>query len=77
MSTGDEKSAPTSVISSLSLSKGGGAIHDIGEKFNVNAATGASSMIVPILTTYTRSKMQPDLSLSYSSESGNGAFGLS
>jgi len=72
----DEKSSSTSVIPSISLPKGGGAIHDMGEKFNVNAATGTGSMTVPIFTTHARNKMQPDLSLSYSSGSGNGEFGL-
>lgn len=72
----DEKPTPTSALPSLSLPKGGGAIHDMGEKFNVNAATGTGSMTVPIITTHARNKMQPDLSLSYSSGSGNGEFGL-
>jgi hypothetical protein len=72
----DEKPAPKSTLPSLSLPKGGGAIHDMAEKFSVNAATGAGSMTVPILTTHGRSKMEPNLSVSYSSGSGNGAFGL-
>src|SRR5271165_603060 len=61
---------------SLSLPKGGGAIHGIGEKFSVNPANGTASFSVPIFTTPSRSKFYPQLSLSYDSGSGNGPFGL-
>src|SRR5579871_6223849 len=75
-STDDKSSSMESVIPSISVPKGGGAIHDMGEKFSVNAATGTGGMSIPILTTHARNKMQPDLSLSYSSGLGNGEFGL-
>ena len=35
---------------SISLPKGGGAIHGIGEKFAANPVTGTGSMSVPIAT---------------------------
>lgn len=48
---------------SISLSKGGGAIRGIGEKFAANPVTGTGSMTVPIATS--RSGVGPQLSLSY------------
>ncbi len=60
----------------LSLPKGGGAISDIGEKFDVNSVTGTASFSVPIPTSPSRSDFYPKLSLSYDSGSGNGPFGL-
>ncbi|HTC19970.1 MAG TPA: SpvB/TcaC N-terminal domain-containing protein, partial [bacterium] len=70
----DEKNfaaAPT-----LSLPKGGGAIRDIGEKFDVSPTTGTASFSVPIATSPGRSGFGPQLSLAYNSGSGNGPFGL-
>ena len=61
---------------SLSLPKGGGAIHGIGEKFGVNAATGTGSLSVPLALSPGRSGFTPQLSLSYDSGAGNGPFGL-
>jgi hypothetical protein len=61
---------------SLSLPKGGGAIHGIGEKFTANPVTGTGSLTVPIATSPGRSGFGPQLSLSYDSGSGNGPFGL-
>jgi len=60
----------------LSLPKGGGAISDIGEKFDVNSVTGTSSFTIPIPTSPSRSDFYPKLSLAYDSGSGNGPFGL-
>ncbi len=60
----------------ISLPKGGGAIRGIGEKFTANAATGTGSLIVPIALSAGRSGFGPQLSLSYDSGSGNGAFGI-
>ncbi len=60
----------------LSLPKGGGAISDIGEKFDVNSVTGTASFSVPVLTSPSRSDFYPKLSLSYDSGRGNGPFGL-
>ena len=64
-------SAPT-----VSLPKGGGAIHGMGEKFAANPVTGTGSMTIPIATSPGRSGFGPQLSLSYDSGAGNGPFGL-
>ena len=61
---------------SINLPKGGGAIHGIGEKFAANPVTGTGSMTVPIATSPGRSGFGPELSLSYDSGAGNGAFGF-
>ncbi len=61
---------------SITLPKGGGAIHGIGEKFAANPVTGTGSMSVPIATSPGRSGFSPQLSLSYDSGASNGAFGL-
>ena len=60
----------------LSLPKGGGAIHGMGEKFSANPVTGTGSMSVPITTSPGRSGFGPQLSLSYDSGAGNGPFGF-
>src|SRR5439155_13060616 len=60
----------------ISLSKGGGAIRGIGEKFAANPVTGTGSMTVPIATSPGRSGFGPQLTLSYDSGAGNGPFGL-
>ncbi|MGH7844098.1 MAG: SpvB/TcaC N-terminal domain-containing protein, partial [Candidatus Binatia bacterium] len=60
----------------LSLSKGGGAIRGIGEKFAANPVTGTGSLSVPIFTSPGRSGFGPQLSLSYDSGAGNGPFGF-
>lgn len=61
---------------SISLPKGGGAIRGIGEKFAANPVTGTGSMSIPIATSPGRSGFGPQLSLSYDSGAGNGAFGF-
>ncbi|MDQ6636058.1 MAG: toxin, partial [Gemmatimonadota bacterium] len=61
---------------SISLPKGGGAIRGIGEKFAANPVTGTGTMSVPIATSPGRSGFGPQLSLSYDSGAGNGAFGF-
>jgi len=57
---------------SISLSKGGGAIRGIVEKFGVNPVTGTGSLTIPIYTIPGRSGFGPQLSLSYDSGVGNG-----
>ncbi|MCT7952699.1 hypothetical protein NG798_23140 [Ancylothrix sp. C2] len=59
----------------LSLPKGGGAILGIGETFQANEFTGTSALSIPIPTTPCRG-FEPQLSIEYSSGSGNGIFGL-
>ncbi|WP_050787615.1 SpvB/TcaC N-terminal domain-containing protein [Rhodococcus jostii] len=60
----------------MSVPKGGGAIRGIGEKFSVNPATGTGSLSVPLVSTPGRSGFGPQLSLTYDSGAGNGAFGF-
>jgi hypothetical protein len=60
----------------VSLPKGGGAIRGIGEKFSANPVTGTASLSVPLALSPGRSGFGPQLSLSYDSGAGNGAFGL-
>ncbi len=71
-SDGEQKPATPSI----SLPKGGGAIRGIGEKFAANPVTGTGSMSVPLATSPGRSGFGPQLSLSYDSGAGNGAFGF-
>ncbi|NEQ05878.1 MAG: sugar-binding protein [Moorea sp. SIO4E2] len=59
----------------LSLPKGGGAIQGIGETFQANEFTGTAGLSIPIPTTPSRG-FEPQLSVQYSSGSGNGTFGL-
>ena len=61
---------------SVSLPKGGGAIQGIGEKFEVNPATGTGSLSIPIAMSPGRNGFSPALGLSYDSGGGNGPFGL-
>src|SRR5688500_15510597 len=64
------------VAPTISLPKGGGAIRGIGEKFGANPISGTGSLTVPIATSPGRSGFGPQLSLSYDSGAGNGAFGF-
>lgn len=70
-------SAPSVVVPpQISLPKGGGAIHGMGEKFGTNPVNGTGSLTIPITTSPGRSGFGPHLALSYDSGSGNGSFGL-
>jgi RHS repeat-associated protein len=60
----------------ISMPKGGGAIHGLGEKFAANPVMGTASMSIPIAISPGRSGFGPQLSLSYDSAAGNGIFGL-
>ncbi|MGI0487704.1 SpvB/TcaC N-terminal domain-containing protein [Pantanalinema rosaneae CENA516] len=60
----------------VSLPKGGGAIQGIGETFDINPVTGTGSLSIPIAVSPGRAGFAPQISLSYDSSSGNGAFGL-
>ncbi len=72
----EEKKSDIVAAPSITLPKGGGAIKGMGEKFAANPVTGTGSMSVPIATSPGRSGFGPQLSLSYDSGAGNGAFGL-
>lgn len=61
--------------SKLSLPKGGGAIQGMGETFQANEFSGTGNLSVPIFASPCRA-FTPQLSLSYSSGSGNGPWGM-
>jgi RHS repeat-associated protein len=61
-------------IPELSLPKTSGSIRGIGEKFNLNPATGSGRITIPISIAALRGA--PDLALSYDSGTGNSPFGL-
>ncbi|SPB18557.1 FG-GAP/YD repeat-containing protein [Caballeronia novacaledonica] len=58
------------------LPKGGGALHDIGEKFSPDLHTGTGNFTVPIAVPPGRNGLQPQLNLVYSTGHGNGPYGL-
>src|SRR5215471_7009974 len=60
----------------INLPKGGGALKNIDEKFQVNQQNGTASFSVPLPFSKTRSEFSPVLSLNYNSGGGNGIFGL-
>ncbi|MCG8475664.1 MAG: hypothetical protein MI784_09335 [Cytophagales bacterium] len=60
----------------ISLPRGGGALQGIEDKFQVQAATGTSSLEISLPLSASRKDFVPELSLSYNSGSGNSAFGL-
>lgn len=61
---------------SINAPVGGGALRCIEDKFQVNAATGTSSLSVPFAVPPGRGGFGPSVSLSYDSGSGSGPFGL-
>jgi RHS repeat-associated protein len=65
--------SPTSIIS---LPKGGGAQHGIGEEFSPDLHTGTGNFTVPITVPPGRNGFQPQLNLGYSTGNGNGIFGM-
>jgi hypothetical protein len=60
----------------ISLPKGGGAQHGLGEKFSPDLHTGTGNFTVPIALPPGRNGFQPQLNLVYSTGHGNGPFGL-
>src|SRR5215510_9919551 len=70
---GTNNAAPNQVIS---LPKGGGALHGIGEKFSPDLHTGTGNFTVPIALPPGRNGFQPQINLVYSTGNGNGPFGL-
>jgi Salmonella virulence plasmid 65kDa B protein len=67
---------PAAEGSTISLPKGGGSVGGLGEKFSPDLFTGTGNFSVPIAVPAGRLGMQPQLSLAYSTGSGNGPFGL-
>lgn len=60
----------------ISHPQGGGAIKGIGESFSPDLHTGTGNLTVPIAIPPGRNKLQPNLSLVYSSGRANGVFGM-
>lgn len=75
---GDDPAAnrSASVVPTIQLSKGGGAIRGIDQKFAANPVTGTASLSIPVHSNSSRSDFSPQLSLSYDSGGGNSAFGF-
>ena len=73
-SSNDKPESRADPLPHVTLPKGGGAIHGIGEKFSVNAVTGTSGLSLPLSLSSGRSGLTPQLQLSY--DSGNGPFGF-
>ena len=69
-------SKATTPAQHISLPKGGGAIHGLGETFSPGLHTGTGNFSVPIALPPGRNGFQPQLSLAYSTGTGNGPFGL-
>jgi hypothetical protein len=74
--TADSTQTGQSLLPTLTVPRGGGAIRGIGEKFSVNAATGTTSLTVPMAASPGRNGFGPAVELSYDSGNGNGPFGL-
>jgi hypothetical protein len=60
----------------ISLPSGGGAIGGLGEKFSADLFTGTGNFSVPITLPAGRNGLQPQVTLGYSTGTGNGPFGL-
>jgi hypothetical protein len=61
---------------SISAPKGGGAVGGLGEKFSPDLFTGTGNFSVPIALPPGRNGFQPELTIGYSTGSGNSLFGL-
>ena len=73
---GKSQADQPSLLPVIPTPKGGGAIRGIGEKASVNAVTGTASLAIPLPASHGRSGFDPQVSLTYDSGHGNGAFGL-
>ncbi|HEX7902458.1 MAG TPA: SpvB/TcaC N-terminal domain-containing protein [Chitinophagaceae bacterium] len=62
-------------VPSINLPKGGGSLRGIGDTFSPDLFTGTSNFSIPISLTAARG-LEPQLSVDYSSGSGNSEFGL-
>ncbi|MBV5273291.1 MAG: hypothetical protein JZU52_06490, partial [Lamprocystis purpurea] len=60
----------------IAVPQGGGAQKGLGEKFAPDLHTGTGNFSVPIALPPGRNGLQPQLSLGFSTGSGNGPFGL-
>ena len=75
-SSPNTNSSKDSVLPSLNLPKGGGAIKGIDEKLKVNSISGTAAFSIPIPFSKGRNGYTPSLGLSYNSGNGNSPFGL-
>ena len=75
-SNNNQKSTTKQILPTISLSKGGGAIKSIDEKFSVNPSNGTSSLGILLPFSKSRSEFIPSIGLNYNSGNGNGVFGL-
>lgn len=66
---------PSELAPSISVPKGGGALKNIGDKFEANAFSGSGGMSIPIAVSPGRD-LSPSLALGYSTGAGNGPFGI-
>ena len=69
-------STPPGTNQVISLPKGGGALHGIGETFSPDLHTGTGNFTIPLAIPVGRNGFQPELNLIYSTGNGNGPFGL-
>ena len=60
----------------ISLPQGGGAVSGIGQTFSPDLFTGTGNFSVPIGVPPGRNGFQPQLTIGFSTGSGNGPFGL-
>lgn len=65
----------TKGTSAIVAPSSGGAQSGLGEKFSPDLFTGTGNFSVPIAVPSGRNRMQPNLSLGYSTGNGNGFFG--
>lgn len=61
---------------SISLPQGGGGQSGLGEKFSPDLFTGTGNFSVPVALPPGRNGFQPELTIGYSTGSGNSPFGL-
>lgn len=67
--------APKISASKVTMPSGGGALRGISEPFKAQSFTGSGSFAIPFSLPHARG-FSPSISLSYSSGSGNGIYGL-
>ena len=65
----------TKGTTAINSPQGGGALSGLGEKFSPDLYTGTGNFSVPIVIPPGRNGFQPELTLGYSTGTGNGVFG--
>jgi len=71
----DPRATPAIEVRRVETPSGGGALQGMGESFAANEFSGAASLSIPLPASTARD-LTPELSLDYSSFSGNGVFGM-